>query len=155
MKFSYALNFNKSNRYANETADVDFSQIHSTQELTLTQVKLVIDAINSNILVFQGEEDNDPLVLYKEEILGIVAEKVEESETIKTLKQSLAESETKVATLLTEIDDLNAKKDTLADDVVALKSENSQLLSSKEALSAQVVDLTEKLTTAKKAKKVD
>ena len=147
--FTYKLNFNKSNRYANESADVDFSQTHPTAELTLAQVKIVIDAINANVLVFEGEENENPLVVHKEEITGVITSNAEGKAEDSALKVSLAEANNKVEVLLDELDDAKRKIKEYEDKIVALDGEIVQLVNKNEASSAQVVDLNEKLIAAK------
>ena len=147
--FTYRLNFNKANRYANESADVDFSQTHPTAELNLAQVKTVIDAINANVLIFEGEEAENPLVLHKEEIAGVITSNAESKAEDSALKVSLAEANTKVEVLLEELDDAKRKIQEHEDKIVALEGEIVQLVHKNEASSAQVVDLNEKLIAAK------
>lgn len=153
-KYKYQINFNKTNRYANETADVDFSQTHSIQELTMEQVKACLPAITSGLIVYMGDEESNPMLANKEEIDGVLQSQKDIDVKTKELELNLEDEKKKVATLLSEIDELKASVKDRDEKIVILEAENKQLTENSSALGAQVLELTEKnIVLEKKLKK--
>lgn len=152
--YKYQINFNKTNRYANESADVDFSQTHSIQELTMDQVKACLPAITSGLITYVGDEASDPMLANKEEIDGVLKGQKDIDLKTKELESNLEDEKKKVSTLLTEIDELKSSLKEKTDEIVILKAENKQLTENSSALSSQVLELTEKnIILEKKLKK--
>ena len=153
-KYKYQINFNKTNRYANETADVDFSQTHSVQELTMEQVKACLPAITSGLIVYTGDEEFNPMLVNKDEIDGVLQSQKDIDVKTKELELNLEDEKKKVVTLLSEIDELKASVKDRDDKIVVLEAENKQLTENSSALGAQVLELTEKnIVLEKKLKK--
>lgn len=152
--YKYQINFNKTNRYANETADVDFSQTHSVQELTMEQVKACLPAITSGLIFYVGAEDSNPMITNKDEIDGVLQDQKEIDVKIKELESNLEDEKKKVATLLSEIDELKSSVKERDEKIIILEAENKQLTENSSALGAQVLELTEKnIVLEKKLKK--